>query len=85
MADGKRGNTKRGSGLPADLSFYGTVVTTSTNALVLPKRAREELAFGDDQPIFVFGSPSQGRAILTAGQHSPDELIELLSGQAKRA
>ena len=68
---------------PADLRFYGTATPSKTHALVLPKQAREELSLDSESPVFIFGSPSQAQAILTASP-APADLMSLLADAVKR-
>jgi len=62
---------------PADLRFYGTVQPTANFQVTLPAVARRELQLDAHEPLFVFGSPLQRRAILTASP-PPDELLAII-------
>ena len=81
MAD----RTKNGASAPTsppDLRFYGTATPTTNHQLVLPKQAREELSLDGEAPVFIFGSPSQAQAILTASP-PPADLMSLLTEAAR--
>lgn len=81
MAD-RTTNGAGASATPSDLRFYGTATPSKTHALVLPKQAREELSLDGESPVFIFGSPSQAQAILTASP-PPDDLMSLLAGAVR--
>jgi hypothetical protein len=83
MPDGRSGSSGAATAGPPDLRFYGTATPSQTNALVLPKQAREELALDGKAPVFVFGSPSQQQAILAASP-PPADLMALLAGAAAK-
>lgn len=81
MSDGRPSSSEEIHEVPEDLRFYGTATPSQTHAIVLPKQAREELALDGPEPVFVFGSPSQKRAILAAAP-APGDLLSLLTPAA---
>jgi hypothetical protein len=60
-----------------DLSFYGSASLTSSGALTMPVRARDELSMAPETTVLVWGSPSSKTAIISVSP-DPEKLLEVV-------
>lgn len=60
-----------------DLAFYGSASLTSSGALTMPVKARDELSMNPETTVLVWGYPNSRTAIISVSPDS-EKLLEVV-------